>query len=130
MISIETIRFVRARANEICEYCRVGQCDVPLTFHVEHIIPRVHGGIDDPSNLALACPQCNFRKGTNLTGIDPDSGLVTHLFNPRKDAWGDHFELKRGRIGPRTAEGRTTVWVLDMNESRRVRVRATYPASQ
>jgi 5-methylcytosine-specific restriction endonuclease McrA len=30
---------------------------------VEHIVPRHHGGTDDPSNLALACARCNAEKG-------------------------------------------------------------------
>jgi 5-methylcytosine-specific restriction endonuclease McrA len=34
-----------------------------LRFHIEHVIPRQHGGSDDADNLALACPDCNLRKG-------------------------------------------------------------------
>ena len=41
-------------------------------LHVEHIVPRMHGGSDDLENLALACIDCNLHKGSNLTGIDPE----------------------------------------------------------
>jgi hypothetical protein len=44
-----------------------------------------HGGGDDADNLALACPDCNLRKGPNLTGIDPETGAVVRLFHPRRD---------------------------------------------
>jgi 5-methylcytosine-specific restriction endonuclease McrA len=38
---------VRARAAYQCEYCRVPQELSELRFHVEHIIPRQHGGDDE-----------------------------------------------------------------------------------
>jgi 5-methylcytosine-specific restriction endonuclease McrA len=68
-----TGELVRQRAGNLCEYCHLPQVFSGLRFHIEHIVPRQHGGTDDPGNLALACPECNFRKGTNLTGIDPDT---------------------------------------------------------
>jgi 5-methylcytosine-specific restriction endonuclease McrA len=33
---------------------------------LDHIHPRAHGGSDDPSNLRLACRDCNNRKGARL----------------------------------------------------------------
>jgi 5-methylcytosine-specific restriction endonuclease McrA len=30
---------------------------------VDHVVPRVDGGGDDPSNLIAACEQCNKSKG-------------------------------------------------------------------
>ncbi|HSS19497.1 MAG TPA: hypothetical protein VLL54_05435 [Pyrinomonadaceae bacterium] len=42
-------------------------------------------------NLALACIDCNLHKGPNLTGIDPNTGVITPLFHPRRDAWVEHF---------------------------------------
>lgn len=85
---------VRTRAAYQCEYCRLPQEFSGLRFHIEHVIPRQHGGSDNADNLALACPDCNFRKGPNLTGIDSDSGEVVRLFHPRHDAWFDHFRYE------------------------------------
>jgi hypothetical protein len=83
---------VRDRAGHRCEYCQLRQEDLPFsTFQVEHIIPRKHGGADDPDNLALACDRCNLSKGTNLAGIDPETGELTALFNPRTLSWDEHF---------------------------------------
>jgi len=36
-----------------------------ITFHIEYIIPRQHGGDDQLDNLALSCPWCNRAKGPN-----------------------------------------------------------------
>jgi hypothetical protein len=98
---------------------------LPLaTFHVEHIVPRQHGGADDPSNLAIACHHCNLHKGPNLTGIDPESGSIVPLFNPRCEVWEDHFSLVGSGIVGRTSTGRATVRVMEMNAPIRIELRA------
>jgi len=118
-------RSVRDRARHRCEYCRLPQAAQPyVTFHIEHVLPRKHGGSDDPSNLALACERCNAFKGTDLSGIDPDTGQVERLFDPRTQVWADHLELRGALILGRTSTGRAMVAVLGMNEDRRVLLRA------
>jgi hypothetical protein len=109
-----TVRdFVRRRAGHRCEYCLLKQEHLPFaTFHVEHIIPRKHGGDDNPANLALACDRCNAHKGANFTGIDPETGAIIVLFNPRTHDWEEHFRLSDSTIVGLTAVGRTTVRVL------------------
>ena len=114
---------VRARAANRCEYCHLPQQLSALKFHIEHIVPRQHGGTDQTENLALACPDCNYRKGTNLTGIDPDNGEVTVLFHPRKQRWEDHFRKEGPRLVAMTPTGRTTVWLLELNSGERLRSR-------
>lgn len=117
--------FVRQRANGRCEYCGFPQDAAPyFTFHVEHIRARQHQGGDDPSNLALACPDCNAKKGPNLAAISPDSGRMVELFNPRRDRWEEHFTRVAGEIIGITETGRATVQLLDMNEEERVNIRA------
>lgn len=81
---------------------------------------RQHVGTDDPGNLALACHRCNLRKGPNLTGIDPITGEIVPLFDPRRDRWLDHFRLSGAVIEGVTAVGRTTTKVLSMNDTRRI----------
>jgi len=94
---------VRHHARNRCEYCQLHQDDSPLAaLHVEHIVPRKHGGADDSENLALACIGCNLRKGPNLTGIDPLTGEVTEIFHPRRHRWDDHFEWSGVHIVGRT----------------------------
>lgn len=121
-----TRRLVRQRAEGRCEYCRLPQSAQPfVTFHIEHIIAKQHGGSDDPGNLCVACERCNFHKGPNLTSIDPDTGNVERLFDPRRQEWAEHFELKGPVILGKTPNGRATVTVLAMNEEGRVELRAT-----
>jgi HNH endonuclease len=118
--------FVRQRADNRCEYCRLHQRHTPLfTFHIEHILAKQHGGTDDPTNLALACNRCNRAKGPNLSSVDPTTGQVVRLFNPRQDRWVVHFVFQGAVIVGLTPEGRATVELLKMNEPKRVRTRAT-----
>ena len=117
------IDLVRKRAGDRCEYCRLAQELSGLRFHIEHIIPRKHGGTDDVDNLALACPECNLRKGPNLSGIDPETGKVTRLFHPRRQNWDDHFRAASGRLNGKTAAGRATIKVLGINMAHRVGLR-------
>lgn len=57
-------QWIRDRAGDRCEYCRLPQEATPfVTHHVEHIVSRQHGGEDDDQNLALACDRCNAYKG-------------------------------------------------------------------
>jgi HNH endonuclease len=115
---------VRHRAEYRREYCRLPPAAAPfLTFHIEHISARQHGGDDDSSNLALACPDCNASKGPNLTSVDPETEQVVALFNPRQDVWSEHFSFEGPRIVARTPTGRATVRLLFTNEPSRVEMR-------
>ncbi len=116
---------VRERAVNCCEYCGLHQENSPLAaLHVEHIIPKFHGGSDDLENLALACIDCNLHKGTNLTGIDPQTNKVTELFHPRRQRWEDHFAWRGIYVVGRTAIGRTTIRVLNMNSEDQLALRS------
>lgn len=115
---------VRQRARDRCEYCLIWQEHYQSTLHVEHIVAKKHGGDDDPLNLALSCNHCNLHKGSNLAGLDPDSGQLVPLFNPRKDLWFEHFELNGAVIRGLTPTARATVHVLSMNASHMIDLRA------
>lgn len=118
-------RQVRQRARDRCEYCQLHQDHSPLAaLQVEHITPRKHGGNDDLENLALACIDCNLAKSSNLSGLDPVTGLLTPLFHPRRDRWAEHFAWQDLEIVGLTAVGRTTVIVLNMNSADQLELRA------
>lgn len=97
-ISASLRRAVEDRAGNCCEYCLIHSDDVPTIHEVDHLIARKHGGSDVLENLALACLPCNRRKGSDLTAIDPISGAVVPLYNPRAQAWDEHFRLEAAVI--------------------------------
>jgi 5-methylcytosine-specific restriction endonuclease McrA len=115
---------VRERAGDRCEYCQLEQNDSPLAaLHIEHIIPKAHGGTDALDNLGLACIDCNLHKGPNLTGIDPQTKRITQLFHPRRDKWDEHFKWRGKYVMGKTAIGRTTIRVLHMNSEDQLSLR-------
>lgn len=123
-----TRTLVWARADGRCEYCRLYQDHADLSHHIEHIVAKKHGGVDDPSNLCIACERCNLFKGSDLAGIDAETGELERLDNPRTQVWGEHFELRGPLIVGLTPAGRTTARVLSMNAGQRLQVRATLHA--
>lgn len=62
-------------------------------------------------------------KGSDLASLDPETGLLTSLFNPRLDDWPTHFASEGGVIIPRTPSARVTVRLLRLNLPVRVEVR-------
>ena len=78
---------VRRRAAGRCEYSLFPESASELPFHIDHIIAEKHGGQSESENLALGCFSCNLRKGTNIAGLDPETGELKGLFNPRTDGW-------------------------------------------
>ena len=124
-MSPELRQRVRERAGGRCEYSHLpDKLELAGPFQVEHVIARQHRGTDVLSNLAWACSRCNRHKGTNLSGVDPDSDEVVSLFNPRRERWPEHFEVVGAIIRGRSPAGCTTAWLLQMNAERRVELRA------
>lgn len=116
-------RAVLRRSGEACEYCQMPQVLYPLPFQVDHVIAQQHGGKTGLDNLAYSCPRCNRNKGPNIASLDPDTGDLVRLFNPRKDVWSEHFQWRGPELVGVTATGRVTVMVLAVNTPSYVAVR-------
>ena len=116
---------VAARAEHRCEYCQAPEAIFNHRFPIDHVVPRVFGGTDDPDNLALACHSCNGYKHQKLTALDQRHGLPARLFNPRHDKWEEHFRWNRTRtlLFGRTSIGRATVSALQLNSERQIHAR-------
>jgi hypothetical protein len=119
---------VRRAAGDRCGYCRSPQRLVLARLEIEHIRPRALGGSDDEENLWLSCGLCNRYKGPYVDGLDPVSGEVVALFNPRAQSWGGHFAWSEDgtRIDGTTPTGRETVAVLRLNNAIAVEVRRNW----
>lgn len=112
----ELEREVRRTAAFRCEYCHLPEQFSRLSFSLDHIIARQHGGANDPANLALCCGYCNRHKGPNIAGVDSATSQVTRLFHPRNDSWEEHFQWNGAVLIGRTPVGRTTIDVLAVND--------------
>ena len=84
---------------------------------MDHIIAQKHGGPTIEPNLAWACFYCNNAKGSDLAGLDPLTGQLTRLFNPRTDLWSEHFRWSGAELVGTTDVGRVTVVVLRINRA-------------
>jgi hypothetical protein len=124
-VSANLRQLVIERAGERCEYCLFPQHGALLSFEMEHIIAEKHGGKTEAENLALACPYCNRAKGSDLGSLDPKTGQLTPFYNPRVQAWNEHFKLDSTIIKPLTPEGRVTIFILQFNEPERLQERKT-----
>jgi putative hemolysin len=116
---------VRRRAGGVCEYCHLPDGCFPLPHELDHIIATKHRGLNDASNRALACFECNRSKGPCISGVDPASGSIVRLFHPRRHKWSAHFRWDGPVLFGRTAIGRTTIEVLEINLPHRVEIRET-----
>jgi hypothetical protein len=114
---------VRQRAGLRCEYCQMSQSLQGASFHIEHILPRVHGGKTAMPNLALACPGCNLHKSDHTAAKDPATGAVVPLYHPRRDKWDEHFEWAGVQLKALTPSGRATIKQLQLNHPRRLMIR-------
>lgn len=86
-------------------------------MEVDHLLAEANGGRTVRGNLWLACTPCNKRKGNRRRVKDPVTGRLVRLFNPRRDAWNDHFRWAQGGllIEGITPIGRAMVEALKLN---------------
>jgi hypothetical protein len=122
---------VRADAGGRCGYCRSSEEFTGAPLEIEHVIPQALGGPTRRDNLWAACRQCNALKGDRIEAIDPVTGTLAPLFNPRREVWAEHFAWIEGgaHIAGRTPPGRATVAALALNRPLLVRARQRWVAA-
>lgn len=124
-ISASLRQQVRERARQRCEYCLLAEEQSFFPHEPDHVIAEKHGGTATPENLAWACFDCNRFKGSNIASLDPMTGELVQLFNPRTQAWTEHFKLEGALIVALSSSARVTIEVLRLNLPKRVEVRET-----
>ncbi|MBC6471517.1 MAG: HNH endonuclease [Hormoscilla sp. GM102CHS1] len=112
-------KLVIERAKGKCEYCLISEEFSMYSHEIDHIIALKHGGETIASNLALSCLPCNRHKGSDLASLDPITGEIVPLFNPRRQSWAEHFRLNNAMIVGITPVGRATVFLLRFNVQNR-----------
>jgi hypothetical protein len=119
-ISEELRAEVAQRAGQRCEYCLIHEDEAGFPHQVDHIVSRKHGGSSSSENLAYACLISNRYKGSDVASIDPHTGALIRLFNPRQDRWVDHFRFSGTLIEPVSSIGSASVRLLRLNAPERV----------
>jgi len=116
---------VTAQAGPRCGYCLTAELIVGTPMEIDHLIPESLGGQTEEQNLWLACSLCNDHKGCRIAALDPISGQVVRLFDPRHQVWGEHFRwTEQGdQILGLTPTGRATITALHLNRPSLVKAR-------
>jgi hypothetical protein len=122
---------VAKAAKYRCGYCQTQEFVIGGPLEIDHIIPESRGGPTEEDNLWLACWRCNRFKSQRTQVVDPNTGAVVPLFNPRHQVWHEHFHWQDAGlfVVGITPIGRATVDALRLNNpyllvSRRVWIAA------
>jgi HNH endonuclease len=94
-----------------------------LPHELDHIRAQKHRGPTQLENLCWACALCNSHKGTDAAAFVPGTEQLVRLFNPRTDAWQEHFAWAGPKLLGRTEIGLATIELLQINASSRVHLR-------
>jgi len=122
---------IAAQARQRCGYCLTTERITGTPMEIDHIIPHSLGGSSGEDNLWLACSLCNEHKGNQMAAPDPMTDEVVRLYDPRRQAWHEHFawSAEGDQIIGTTPCGRATVRALDMNRPLLVESRGIWIAA-
>jgi hypothetical protein len=90
-ISVAMRFHILRRDKFTCQYCGARAPDTAL--HIEHIIPVVKGGDNEPENLCAACVRCNLGKGAGDRRTD-----VSRPFTERERDLDQELWLSQRRL--------------------------------
>jgi hypothetical protein len=119
---------VSSQARHRCGYCLTPEAVVGTPMEMDHLIPQSLGGLTEEDNLWLACSLCNDHKGDRIAALDPMTDEIVRLFNPRHQAWREHFAwtVEGDRVIGLTPAGRATVVALNLNRPSLVKARQAW----
>jgi hypothetical protein len=100
-----------------CCYCLTAEANSGIRLTYDHLVPVSKGGVTIFENVCLACSACNQYKAHATHAVDPITGEIVPLFNPRTQRWSDHFNWSTDttRVEGSTPIGRATVIALRLN---------------
>ncbi|BAY83845.1 HNH endonuclease [Calothrix parasitica NIES-267] len=100
-----------------CCYCLTSEVNSGIPMSYDHIKPISKGGKTNFNNLCLACRSCNEFKSDITEAVDPSTGEIVPIFNPRRQSWFDNFQWSPDstKVEGLTAIGRATIVTLRIN---------------
>lgn len=120
-------RYLQSEYSRLCVYCRQPDSSAPnLNFGADHYrpksIPRFDKLICSYANLFYCCGACNSRKTDYWP---PDEKLGPYVVNPDDYEMASHlwFDAATGRVEYRSAHGKHTQELLQLNEPATVQYR-------
>lgn len=116
---------VKERARYLCEYCLSPERFCTAYYEGDHITPSSAGGKDEFENFANTCGGCNNNKSNATHAVDPFTGQIVSLYNPRIHIWAEHFcwnDTYLVMIGT-SPIGRATIKKLKLNREEVVNLR-------
>ena len=72
---------VAERAAHRCEYCHAPEATFNFAFEVEHVVPPLQGGLDDWTNCAFGCGECNMHTAEHLDGQDKETRTTGSFYS-------------------------------------------------
>ena len=75
-MDIASRELVRQRAGRRCEYCQIHEDDELFAFHLEHVVPRKHGGSEEI-----------LSKLARITFVESKSSNTQNPYMWRDQAW-------------------------------------------
>ncbi len=82
--------YILRRDNFRCVYC--GAAPAHFSLHLDHVVPRVRGGVTHPANLVTACATCNLKKSAGEVEL-PVPVLAT-LARESRFQWSDLRDVR------------------------------------
>lgn len=83
-------RAIYASDDFRCIYCDCDCAEDGNMATLDHVVPHIDGGTDEPANLVTACLSCNSSRGAktvrefaDFAGLDADD-LARHIRNARR----------------------------------------------
>ncbi len=79
------------RDRNTCQYC--GKKFERPELNIDHVVPRLQGGLTTWTNVVCSCIDCNARKG----GRTPEQARMRLIRKPKKPRWRPFIEIQFAR---------------------------------
>lgn len=96
------------RNGYTCQTCGAGPGDLDpfnphrkVRLHIDHILPKSHGGTDDKNNLRVLCSTCNQAKGNIQPASESTKNLLARIRRAPRIVQEEVFERLKQKFEPK-----------------------------